>query len=46
MTSHRVLTMEFCEGGRADDLNYMIDNNIPVEEVCTISQAINHHKIT
>lgn len=33
MTSGRVLTMEFCEGGRADDLDYMIENDIPVEEV-------------
>ena len=33
MSSSRVLTMEFCEGGKVDDREYMMSNNIPVEEV-------------
>ncbi|XP_067941675.1 aarF domain-containing protein kinase 1-like [Watersipora subatra] len=32
-SSPRVLTMEFCEGGRADDREYMLAHDIPVEEV-------------
>ena len=32
-TSDRVLTMEFCEGGRVDDLNEMKKNNIDVNLV-------------
>lgn len=33
-TSTRVLTMEFCEGGKLDDLSYIEKHNLPVDEVC------------
>ncbi|XP_035824721.1 aarF domain-containing protein kinase 1 [Aplysia californica] len=32
-SSDRVLTMEFCEGGKVDDLQYMEDHNISVNQV-------------
>ena len=33
-TTTRVLTMEFCEGGKLDDLNYIEKHGLPVDEVC------------
>ncbi|XP_041354027.1 aarF domain-containing protein kinase 1-like isoform X1 [Gigantopelta aegis] len=33
LTSERVLTMEFCEGGRVDNLEYMREHHISVSEV-------------
>ena len=33
-TSSRVLTMEFCEGGKLDDLSYIKEHGLPVDEVC------------
>ena len=33
-TSTRVLTMEFCEGGKLDDLSYIEKHGLPVDEVC------------
>jgi aarF domain-containing kinase len=32
-TSDRVLTMDYCEGGRVDDLEKMKSNNIDVNQV-------------
>ena len=32
-TSTRVLTMEFCEGGKVDDLDYIQRHDLPVDEV-------------
>ena len=33
-TSTRVLTMEFCDGGKLDDLDYIEKHQLPVDEVC------------
>ena len=33
MSSERVLTMEYCEGGKVDDREYMRTHNISVNEV-------------
>ena len=33
LTTPRVLTMEFCEGGKIDNLQYIRERNIPVDEV-------------
>ncbi|KAK3597878.1 hypothetical protein CHS0354_029458 [Potamilus streckersoni] len=33
LSSERVLTMEFCEGGKVDDRQYMKEHNISVNEV-------------
>lgn len=33
LTTPRVLTMEFCEGGKVDDLRYIQRNRIPVDEI-------------
>ena len=33
MSTDRVLTMEYCPGGQVDDLKYMKDRDIPVEDV-------------
>lgn len=35
-TSTRVLTMEFCEGGKLDDLSYIEKHDLPVDEVCLL----------
>ena len=32
-SSERVLTMEYCDGGKVDDIQYMKDNNISVNKV-------------
>lgn len=32
-TSTRVLTMEFCEGGKLDDLSYIEKHGLPVDEI-------------
>ena len=32
-TSTRVLTMEFCDGGKLDDLDYIEKHQLPVDEV-------------
>ncbi|GFN99170.1 AAR domain containing kinase 1 [Plakobranchus ocellatus] len=32
-SSERVLTMEYCEGGKVDDVQYMKDNNISVNKI-------------
>ena len=37
LTTQRVLTMEFCEGGKVDDLQYIRENKIPVDEVSGIA---------
>ncbi|KAH9507182.1 putative aarF domain-containing protein kinase 1 [Bulinus truncatus] len=33
LSSDRVLTMEFCDGGKVDDVQYMKDHNIPVNQI-------------
>jgi len=34
------VSMEFCEGGRADDRSYMLEHDIPVEQVFYIPYLI------
>ena len=36
LSSERVLTMEYCEGGKVDDREYMEKHNISVNEVSTV----------
>ena len=36
MSSERVLTMEFCEGGKVNDREYMKQHKISVDEVTII----------
>ncbi|XP_077992469.1 aarF domain-containing protein kinase 1-like [Glandiceps talaboti] len=33
MTTERILTMEFCEGGKVDDIDYMKKHNINVDQI-------------
>ena len=33
MSTDRVLTMEYCAGGQVDDLKYMKEHDIPVENI-------------
>ncbi len=35
LSTERVMTMEFCEGGQVNDKHYMETNTIDVDEVCT-----------
>ena len=40
LSSERVLTMEYCEGGKVDDREYMEKHGINVNEVVTVDS---HH---
>ena len=42
LTTPRVLTMQFCEGGKVDDLKYINKHNINVDEVCMCVCVIYH----
>ena len=38
LTTRSVLTMEFCEGGKINDFQYMKQRGIDCTEVCTVLQ--------